>query len=91
MRIFEIQHNGQGEREWVSGNTLIEALTNYLSITGMNIEEFDDEDDIIELPKDKWKEFTVSDPENELPEITFEQWMKENKKPDIIAGTMYYE
>lgn len=88
MKIFEIKWTKQGEIEWVSADTNIEALKKYCSITQMDINDFDDCDEIVELPKSKWGKYTVKEEDSEEP-ITFKQWMKENKHPDIIAGTMY--
>jgi hypothetical protein len=86
MKIFEIIHS-DGEKEWVSGETNIEALRTYISTTGCDLHDMDGSE-IVELPKDKWKEYTVKN-EDEEEGITFEQWMQENKDSDVIAGTMY--
>lgn len=85
MRIFEFQING--EKEWVAANTIIEALQTHSSITGIDLAEYEDEDEIMEIPKDKWPDFKVTDAEGRFPAKTFEQWMKENTKPDLIATT----
>jgi hypothetical protein len=84
MRIFEIIHQ-DGEKEWVSGETNIEALRTYLNTTEADLFDMDGAE-IVELQKEKWSQYTVKDEEGT---ITFEQWMKENKDSDIIAGTMY--
>lgn len=87
LKIFEIIHN-DGEKEWCTGKTNIEALANYVSTTGCDLFEME-EAEIIELQKEKWSEYRVKE-EDEEDSITFEQWMKENgNSPDIIAGTMY--
>lgn len=86
-KIFEINWESQGEKEWVAADTNIEALKKYCQITGMDIGDFEDEDSITELPKYKWSQYTVK--EEDEKEITFKQWMKENPRADIIAGTMY--
>jgi len=95
MKIFELNCSAQDEKEWIAANTNIEALKTYLSITGTDIIDLDDSDEITEVPEEKWEEMTVrnndydkNDP-NDWQEKTFAQWMKENKSPDIIAGTMY--
>jgi len=95
LKIFELRWTSQDEKEWISGNTIIEALKTYLSVTGTDIVDLEDEDDIVELPKEEWSKMTVrnieydeNDPDY-FEEMTFEQWMKENPKSDIIAGTMY--
>jgi hypothetical protein len=88
MKIFEINWESQGEKEWIAADTNIEALKFYCRLTGMDIDDFDDEDSIIEIPKSKWTKYHVKE-EDEEKSITFKRWMKENHTPDIIAGTMY--
>ena len=88
MKIFEINWESQGEKEWVAADTNIEAIKFYCKLTGMDIDDFEDTDSIVEIPKSKWKEYRVKE-EDEENDKTFAQWMKENTGPDIIAGTMY--
>jgi hypothetical protein len=52
----------------------------------MDLSDFEDHDEIKEIHKSKWSKYHVKDSEKE---ISFKQWMKENNRPDIIAGTMY--
>jgi hypothetical protein len=86
LRIFEIIH-GDGEKEWITGATNIEALANYVSTTDCDLSEMDGAV-ISELPKEKWGTYIVKQEDDE--EQTFEEWMSKNgNKPDIIAGTMY--
>lgn len=93
MKIFELDWSG--EKEWVAANTNIEALKTHSAITGTDLVDYDDEDSIVEVPEEKWPEMRVinneydeNDPDD-WKEKTFEQWMKEHTKPDIIAGTLY--
>lgn len=65
------------------------------SVTGTDIVDLEDEDEIIEVPKEQWSKMTVinteydeSDP-NDFEAMTFEEWMKQNPSSNIIAGTMY--
>jgi hypothetical protein len=87
LKIFEIIHK-DGEKEWCTGATNIEALANYVSTTGCDLHEMDGAE-ILELPKDKWSEFRVK--EDEENDQSFQEWMDKygNGSPDIIAGTMY--
>lgn len=86
LRIFEITH-GDGEKEWITGATNIEALASYVSTTETDLSEMDGAE-ISELPKEKWATYIVKQEDDE--EQTFEEWMfKYGNKPDIIAGTMY--
>ena len=95
MKIFELRWISQDEKEWVAANTNIEALKVYFAITDTDLTDMEDEDEIIELPKEKWAEMTVTNSEydptdpDDFESITFEEWMKTNKEPGIIAGTMY--
>lgn len=95
LKVFELQWTSQDEKEWIAANTIIEALKTYCSITSTDLIDLEDEDNIIEVPKDKYSEMVIknidydeSDPDD-WKEQTFEQWLKEHTKPDIIAGTMY--
>jgi hypothetical protein len=93
MNIYEIK--SQGEREWICAHTIFEALKFYHSLNDLEISDFDDEDDIIIIPEDKWGEFNVIDPddldENEEAKVihTFAERMKDQTVPDIIASTVY--
>lgn len=88
MKIFEFRWTSQDEKEWVSGRTIVEAMKTYKSVTGTDIEEMEDDDDIVEIAREKWGEYTVNEVDNDRI-ITFEEWMKENNSSDVIAGTMY--
>jgi hypothetical protein len=95
MKIFELRWNSQDEKEWIAANTNIEALKFYCSETSTDLHELEDEDEIVELPREKWAEMNVrntdydeTDPDD-WEEKTFEEFMKDITRPDIIAGTMY--
>lgn len=95
LKIFELRWAKMEEREWVAAHTNIEALKQYFSITSTDINDLDDEDEIVEVPKEKWAEMNIrnSDYDSNDPDDwetkTFEEYMKEQIGPDIIAGTMY--
>ncbi|MFW5830791.1 MAG: hypothetical protein ACOCVA_00980, partial [Prolixibacteraceae bacterium] len=64
-------------------------------VTGTDLTDLEETDEIVEVPHEKWKEMEVrnidydkADP-NDWHTKTFEEWMNENNKPDVIAGTMY--
>jgi hypothetical protein len=94
MKIFEIKWTSQDEKEYVSGRNAIEALKTYFETVGTDI-DIDDDDEIIEIPKEEWPKMSVRNTEydendpDDFEEMTFEQWMKENPDSCIIAGTMY--
>jgi hypothetical protein len=95
FKIFELRWTEIGEKEWVAARTNIEALKCYFNTTSTDINDLDDIDEIAEVPKEKWITMTIrnSDYNSNDPEDwqikTFEEYMKDQKTPDIIAGTMY--
>lgn len=95
LKIFELRWTKQSEKEWVCARTNIEALKIYFNVTNTVIGELDDEDEIVEVPKEKWAELHIknndyykTDPDDWMYK-SFEEYMKEQIHPDIIAGTMY--
>jgi hypothetical protein len=95
LKVFELRWNQQGDKEWIAARTNIDAIQTYLSITDMSIHELDNDDEIVEIPKEKWPEYTIrnadydpTDPEDAETE-TFDKIMSRLTKPDIIGGTMY--
>lgn len=95
LKVFELKWNARGDREWMCAYTNIQAIKEYCSITSTDLSDMDDVDEIIEIPKDKWNEYTINNSEydesdpDDLKEKTFEEYMKTQTTPDIIAGTMY--
>lgn len=87
MKIFEIRWRS-GEKEWISAETNIHAIKQYCYITSFDVWDFEEADEIVELPKEEWSKYTVKN-EDEEDILTFEEWMERNSSPDIIAGTMY--
>lgn len=91
-KIYEIQING--EKEWVCADTAIEALKAYSSITDITLTDFENDDDIVEVPKEKWSEMKILNidefEDDSRTEITFSEYMeKEATSADIIATTNY--
>lgn len=93
LKIFEIKEGS--EKHWVCAYTNIQALKTLLNITDRVLGEYDDSDEITEVPKEKWGALTVSNSEydekdpDDWESKTFEEYMKDATGPDIIAGTMY--
>lgn len=83
-KIFEFRING--EQEWVASKTLLMAIHTYCNIADLNTFDFDESDEVVELPREKWSEYKVTD-EYGVVELTFEQWMAVNPGSDIIATT----
>lgn len=85
-KIFELEHP-DGEKEWFTGDTNVQALCNYLQMTSCDIDDLGDAV-LRELPRYKWGKYMVKEEDEE--ERTFADWMKHNgNRDDIIAGTMY--
>jgi hypothetical protein len=95
LKVFELKWNKSGDREWMCAYTNIQAIKEYCSITSTDLSDMDDVDEIIEIPKEKWCEYTINNSEYDKSDPddwetkTFEEYMKDHKTPDIIAGTMY--
>jgi len=94
QKIYEFSVGG--EKEWVCADTLIEALKYYYDLTAMSISEFENDDDIIEIPKEKWAEMKITDTEGIEDDetgfpilMTFAEYMETANRCDIIATTNY--
>jgi hypothetical protein len=102
MKVFELVWSN-GEKEWVCAHTNIEALKTYMSITGTDEVDMDNDDELREIPKWQWRELFIELEEDDedydqeeyvegregKKTISFETYMKHAHKPDIMAGTMY--
>jgi hypothetical protein len=84
LKVFEFRWAKQGEKEWVCARTNIEALMHYLNTCSISINELDENDEVVEVPKDRWAEMVIYGE----PNITFDQYMNGKDCPDIIAGTI---
>lgn len=95
LKIFELKWNNRGDREGVCAYTNIHALKEYCSITSTDLIDMDDVDEIVEISKEKWSEYNITNSEydendpDDWKSRTFEEYMKTATGPDIIAGTMY--
>jgi len=93
LRIFELRY-ADNERDWISANTVIEAIQFNCEINGDGIFDLDSEDDIIELPEEKWDEMNVLNTEydetdpDDWEKMTFRQWMTEHNEVGLIASTL---
>jgi hypothetical protein len=85
MKIFEIKHS-DGEKEWISGRTLIHALSHYVNTTDCHLSEMEDSH-IEEVNPQDWGRYKVDDGGTI---VTFRTWMRHNSEhAEIITGTMY--
>lgn len=84
--IYEFRING--EKDWVSASTMIEAIYHYIEVKCMNFEEFTVNDDVVLIPTEKWVDYKAFDEEFSGKEITFQEWMDENPEDvGFIATT----
>lgn len=93
LLVFEIKHSKEDEEVWVAAYTNIHALSLYFSTCNMDMMDMEDEDEITQLPEEKWKEMVVTNTdhnheEGEWEKMTFEQYVKENGA-GVIAGTAF--
>jgi hypothetical protein len=84
-KIWEFRVSG--EREWVAAETVLLAVHTYCNLTDINTFDFDKEDEVVEVPREKWPDIIITD-EYGIAEMTFEQWMATNKGRDMIATTL---
>ena len=98
LKIFELRWNNHNEKEWVAAYTNIGALLFYSNVTSSNIWDFDNEDEIVEIPKEKWGTLyvinTEYNPESQDEDKIwqrkpFSELMLGKTQPFILAGTMY--
>lgn len=87
MKIFEINWVSQNETEWVAAHTNIQAIKILCNASELTINDFEDTDEIIEVPEEKWNKMFIINEDNQKQ--TFQEWMNENTEPCIIAGTFY--
>lgn len=85
MRLFQL--NSKSEKYFIAAHTIVEAIQLFCSLQSTTILEMDHEDDIIEVPREKWDEMTIKDPEGEEESITFLQYMENLDIPEMIATT----
>lgn len=86
MKIYEIRFVKDGQKAWVCALTVIEALWKYFSITSIDFVDMDITDDVIEIAKEEWPNYHITDDGgNKLQ--SFEEYMKTAVYADIIAVT----
>ena len=94
-RIFEFEI--AGEREWMAAKTIIQAVKFYHTM--VDVSELDDDDEVTELPREKWSEMKVKNCDydtahpdaDDWQEKTFEDFVKDEivSLPCMIAETNY--
>lgn len=74
-----------GDIEYVSGYTPIQALKFYCEETGLGLSELEDGDTITEVPKLLWGTISVKDTEGGGENLTMEDLMSDVVRPELIA------
>jgi hypothetical protein len=83
MKIFEIR---TGEKEWVAAHTNIQALRLVYGMSEVNLGDYSDDDEIVEIPESEWPNHSISFGDRSE---TFEEYMKHVTEPEYLAATMY--
>lgn len=87
MKIFELKHSN-GIIDWFSGETILQALVNYVNTTECSFYDLED-DELKELPENDWDNHNVIQDDSGTS-ITFREWMEQNRNsPEMIASTAY--
>ena len=95
MNLYQITWTSQGEKEWIAAPSLIGAIKAYCELASFDISDFDDEDEIVEIPKDDWGKMDVANTEydendpDDKETFAVDELMKDCHEPMLIAGTMY--
>jgi hypothetical protein len=92
LKIFELRWTKQEEKYWVCAKTNIQALMCYLNNCSMSLNDLDEADEIVEIPRNEWGNYKIKNMDydgDDWEYMTFEEWMEGRTEPDIIAGTMY--
>lgn len=81
------------EEEIIAATTIISALKFYNDLTGISIDEMDEEYDIYEIPKGEWNEIKIQnidkDDESEPDFWSLKELMDKTTKPDLISSTCW--
>lgn len=85
MKIFEYRYSN-GEKAWISANTNVHAFIVLCRATSVDLCDAEDDDEIIELPQEKWTEYFVKDEYGKVV-MDFQEWM--NKHTDVREGDKF--
>ena len=86
IKVFEFQLDG--EKEWVAAYTVIEAIKIHSETTSMELIDYSDYDDIVEVPQSQWNELRVYEDDDTFR--TLSEWIKDsNGDSGYIASTAY--
>ena len=85
MNIYKIKM--QGEEDFVCAGTIIGALQLLHTMAGLEIYDYDSSDEITQVEKSDWSKLTFENDNKKT--ITFSEFMKTAKTPNIICSTAY--
>ena len=74
--------------DYVSAPTLLEAVKTHVSITGIDLDDYNEDDNIRKLPKKEWLLYSNIDDDN--GEVTTFAEIMKNKKSNEIISTVGY-
>lgn len=84
LKVFEIKWP-DGEKAWVAARSIIHAMIVYCDFTMTDLDDFEGDEEIVEVPRDKWPTMKIEDEEHEKYSHTFEQAMNGQNDPCLIA------
>lgn len=91
MKVFEIIYK-DGELQWVVANTNIEALQEVLSIEETDIDLMSEIKELSEEKLDEWivtnEDYNETDAKD-WESMTFREFLKQVRHPQIISATFY--
>ena len=93
MKAYELHTDG--ETEIIAANTVIEALKFYSSLNGYQLDDFDNDDTIEEIPMQTWHDVKIanteydSDDKTDKEVFTLFELMGTVKEPELIGSSAY--
>lgn len=79
----------QGEKEIISGHSVLDALKFYVNFIGIDLDEVDE---VEEIPRDSWDGIVITNTDKEEGEpdkYTLTEMMEGITVPTIISSTAY--
>lgn len=80
------------EEETVAARTIFQAIRYYCDLTGFEIDDFCDEDDIQEIPKNEWDTLMVKNTDGDLGDKEFyslKELIEGLTEPELVCSTAY--
>lgn len=91
LSIFDIEHDG--ETDTICAKTNINALQTLSILTDIDLVQFDEKDEVIEVPKDQWSIRRIrfhEDGDDDKPEffVSFEEYMATATGPEFMCSSL---